>query len=778
MKVPTYTSQVKRTTNVGAQRMGVQASPQAASAGSRAAAQFFDQVSRVGQSYLEAEYRAKNKAQEMEARNGAQKELNEIILKTDEISRTDPAKAEAFYRDQTSRIGQKYSSLIDNEELRGAFELNFASNLESQSVSVRKGIRNQVIQQGAAAFQERETDLSLRASKGDMVAFDELFGSEKLGTGGIYAEASQYGYLTPSQAADRKLSMKRDVIKQQMYQSIDNAGNPEELQMMLDNLDDNPPAELMPSTVMSISDAIRSDIRSIEAARKEAVRVAKATDKELSDEKRASIEAVFDEATSVEEAQALLTNIISNQANLELLTNSDLRAIKTYGRSTVSRLKTQQNSAVTSLKGTIKDLKTIMSQGIDPGQEQIIALSQAAANLGSAGGELQSDIAALADSRDYMVSLRQMDPVTMQFELQAQRDIAERATGQQQVAEVEKLKIAQQFQANMKTAIANDPIAWAAKVGVIEQLPPLIPNTYAQDADGNVAINPEFFAAVGKRMQVSNLVSQKYGLTTQPIFTQAEKDIYKDILVSGSLQDRLQILDAVVRGFGTKSPTALAELSNEKGAERFGYIGGLMIDGRMSSATEALQGMDIIKDGGAPAGFTPTLAKPAFLEQIGPALGNNPIAQNAAYDVASAIYAKRIQGRNAGMFEPELWNESIQAALGANNGYGGVDTVNGATTVIPPTMTASMVESAMTSMTIAELNDPEISGQVIRAGDMENFGEYKLMPIAGGKYMVYRGVYGTPVFKYVTDASNGEDNPGNPIVIDIEQWQKKYGGAK
>ena len=69
MKVPTFTSQVRRTTDVGAQRMGVQASPQAASRGARAQAQFFDQVSRMGQTYLEAEYRAKNKAQEMEARN-------------------------------------------------------------------------------------------------------------------------------------------------------------------------------------------------------------------------------------------------------------------------------------------------------------------------------------------------------------------------------------------------------------------------------------------------------------------------------------------------------------------------------------------------------------------------------------------------------------------------------------------------------------------------------------------------------------------------------------
>jgi hypothetical protein len=778
MKVPTFTSQVRRTTDVGAQRMGIQASPQAASRGARAQAQFFDQVSRLGQTYLEAEYRAKNKAQEMEARNGAQRELNQAALVTEELSLTSPGEAEVFWKNESGRIKNRYSGLIENDELRQQFELLYDSNVESQSVGIRKGIRNQVIQRGQAAFVERETDLALRSSKGDMLAFKELFGDESSGTGGLYAEASQYGYLSPQQAAERKLSQKRDVVKQQIYNTIDNAGNSEELQELLDGLDDNPPAELMPSTVMSIGDAIRSDIRSIDAAKNEAVRVAKAINKDLSDEKRAGIESVFDQAKTVEEAQALLTNIIANQANLELLTNSDLRAIKTYGRSTVSRLKTEQTSAVTALGSTIRDLNNVMSQGIDPGRDQIVAVSQAVAELGTAGSKLQPKISALADSRDYMLGLRQMDPIAMSFELEQQRANAEKATGQQQLVEVEKLKIAQQFATNMRTALKNDAIAWAAKVGVINELPPLIPNTYVQDGSGGVALNQEFFRAVGKRLQASNLVAQKYSLTTAPIFTQPEKDVYKDALENGSTSDRLQILDALVRGFGSRAPDALAELSNEKGAERFGYIGGLMVDGRMAAATDALQGMDIIKNSGAPAGFTPSLAEPEFLKIVGPALGNNTVAEGAAYDVASAIYAKRIQGRNKGIFMPKIWDESVQAAFGGVNGLGGIDEVNGVSTILPSQMTAGDVENALNSMTIEQINDPEISGQVVRPTDIENFGSYKLVPIVGGKYYVYRGDWGAAKFKYVTDVSNGVDNPGDPLVIDIEAWHNKYGGAQ
>ena len=778
MKVPTFTRQVRRTTDVGAQRMGVQASPQAASRGARAQAQFFDQVSRLGQTYMEAEYRAKNKAQEMEARNGSQKELNEARLVTEELSLTSPGEAESFWKQETGRIRNRYAGLIENEELRDQWGLLYDYNVENQSVGVRKAIRTQVIQRGQAAFVEREQDLLLRSSKGDMLAFKELFGDESAGTGGIYAEASQYGYLNPQQAADRKLSAKRDVTKQQIYNTIDNAGSSEELQELLDGLDDNPPAELMPSTVMSISDAIRSDIRSIEAAKKEAVRISQAVNKDMSDEKRASIEAAFDQAETLEDAQAMLTNIIANQANIELLTNSDLRAIKTYGRSTVSRLQTEQKSAVTSLKGVVRDLNTVMSQGIDPGRDQIIAVSQAAAELGSAGATLQPDISALADSRDYMLGLRQMDPVTMTFELQQQRENAEAATGQQQLVEVQKLEIAQKFSANMRTALKNDPIAWAAQVGVIEELPPLIPNTYVQDGAGGVALNPQFFEAVGKRLQASNLVAQKYGLTTAPIFTQAEKDIYKDNLINGSTSSRLQVLDAIVRGFGSRAPDALAELSNEKGAERYGYIGGLMVDGRMAAATDALQGMDIIKNSGAPQGFTPSMAEPEFLRTVGSALGNNTIAAGAAYDVAAAIYARRVQGRNKGNFMPEIWDESIQAAFGGSNGLGGIDEVNGVKTILPPQMTASDVENALNNITIEQINDPEISGQVVRPDDIENLGSYKLAPIVGGKYYVYRGDWGTAKFKYVTDVSSGVDDPGDPLIIDIEAWHNKYGGAQ
>jgi hypothetical protein len=198
----------------------------------------------------------------------------------------------------------------------------------------------------------------------------------------------------------------------------------------------------------------------------------------------------------------------------------------------------------------------------------------------------------------------------------------------------------------------------------------------------------------------------------------------------------------------------------------------------MAAATDALQGMDIIKNSGAPAGFTPSLAEPEFLKIVGPALGNNTVAEGAAYDVASAIYAKRIQGRNKGIFMPKIWDESVQAAFGGVNGLGGIDEVNGVSTILPSQMTAGDVENALNSMTIEQINDPEISGQVVRPTDIENFGSYKLVPIVGGKYYVYRGDWGAAKFKYVTDVSNGVDNPGDPLVIDIEAWHNKYGGAQ
>jgi hypothetical protein len=264
-------------------------------------------------------------------------------------------------------------------------------------------------------------------------------------------------------------------------------------------------------------------------------------------------------------------------------------------------------------------------------------------------------------------------------------------------------------------------------------------------------------------------------LTTSPIFTQPEKDVYKDALENGSTSDRLQILDAVVRGFGSRAPDALREISNEKGAERFGHIGGLMVDGKMAAATDALRGMDIINNSGAPAGFTPSLAKPEFLRIVGPALGNNTTAEGTAYDVAAAIYARRIQGRSKGEFVPKIWDESIQSAFGESNGLGGIDEVNGTPTILPPQMTASDVENALNSITIEQINDPEISGQVVRPADIADFGGYKLVPAFAGKYYVYRG---KDAIKYVTDVSNGVDNPGDPLVIDIEAWHNKYGGAQ
>ena len=93
MKVPTYTSQVQRTTEVGGQRMSVQASPGQFARGAEAAQRFYAQAEDAAFQYGKAELQQRNETQRLQALNESNKMLAESAQAAEQMAVNDPDSA-------------------------------------------------------------------------------------------------------------------------------------------------------------------------------------------------------------------------------------------------------------------------------------------------------------------------------------------------------------------------------------------------------------------------------------------------------------------------------------------------------------------------------------------------------------------------------------------------------------------------------------------------------------------------------------------------------------
>ena len=88
----------------------------------------------------------------------------------------------------------------------------------------------------------------------------------------------------------------------------------------------------------------------------------------------------------------------------------------------------------------------------------------------------------------------------------------------------------------------------------------------------------------------------------------------------------------------------------------------------------------------------------------------SPRSVAAAFDAAVALHVDRmaLAGNLTGVFDPEAFNQSVQAVLG---GEGSIDTVNGVATLLPQGVTSDRMELALDEMQDADLSKLSANGQ-------------------------------------------------------------------
>jgi hypothetical protein len=780
MKVPTYTQQVQRTTEVGGQRMSVQASPGQFARGAEAAMRFYAQAEDAAFQYGKAELQQRNETERLKALNESNRQLDEAAAAAETIAVQNPDEADRYWQESVRQFRDANASTIQNDATRQQFMLQYDAASQKSTVQVQNYTRSVRLRQGTAEWIKTESDLINKASKGDVGAGLQLYGDPDQGIKGHYDLGIQNGFIAADKAASRSDTSRTLVAKQRLithYEGLDTIEKLEDFSAALES-GELPPdlsselALMLPSEIKQLKGAIQTEIKSEKALQK-------AADALLSDEQRLEFEQFFnDPDISFDEKKKKLLNIVMTTPDQLGLTSDDFRAVQAFGRARVGELKSTVSAAATAIGKGQDSLMKLLTDGFDPGQDAILAVDKEIAALGAAAPEsLVRDQLTLQRTYGTVNAMRQMGPVELERYV---TEIEQSYEGQMTTEAATIIKNGRTMLTKLNSRISDGDALGAAQDRGIVKMPNLIPDMYERDQDGAVVvdnsgtpvISGQWSDAIATRKRAAYKVAQTFNLTRPQFLTKTEQQTYKERLKFGDTGTRMAILQSVVKGFGAEAPFVLGEIADSKEVGIYGHIGGLIIDGRNEAAEDALRGITQIGEGGPIDGLTPTYLNGEFMKTVGEAFYGMPKAEGSLFETAKAIYAGRAQGQP--IFNPTMFADAIQAAAGrGKNGKGGIDSVNGAMTILPNNMDSADVEAALETITVEQLINPEISGQTISRElmqDINRSGSYRLMPSPNtGGYVVYRGDLRNETFQYVMD-----DN-GDPLTINLSRWKELTG---
>lgn len=306
----------------------------------------------------------------------------------------------------------------------------------------------------------------------------------------------------------------------------------------------------------------------------------------------------------------------------------------------------------------------------------------------------------------------------------------------------------------MKKGLADDPLAWANRVGVAKVEP-------LDFSDG-----ANLTASLTERVTDATAIAQHYGIEPK-FFTAAETDGLKKMLKQTPLA-LPSIVSSLSAGLGSATPQALAEIS--KDAPLLAHVAGLTdATGSQRVAVEVAEVLDRRNQPGYKS-ILPTAAKmqTAAASIVGPALIALPSTMNGAMETASTLFEARALARGVDMDQfdtegspaRELYLDALDEVLGATtrNGvkYGGLANVNGMQTVAPPDIEADSLEGMVANISADDLlfqaNIGSANGVPIRPIDLR---QGKLVMTAQGRYRIALGDVAGGDPRYVPDAAGG-----------------------
>ncbi len=462
-------------------------------------------------------------------------------------------------------------------------------------------------------------------------------------------------------------------------------------------------------------------------------------------------------AGTIAEFQRLPT-IEEKQKYLEGLEKKPLRQLGVEGTRTLVRsLQAELNNDITVQKEAakdtvqdIKDAKKIMTAGGDPGEQMLLQLQNRANGLGDYGADAREAIVNLQVEREAMLAFRKMAPGQLQNELNIMAGGIEGVGGKGVDTQLEAdiLKSGRGLLSTMNTETQNDPLSFAARVGHIEFRP--LDMTSEEGLSGSI----------GERRQQARTAAAIYGV--EPKFlTNEEATVFAAQLKQGDRISRMTVLGTLSKYFQKDAPDVLAQIAVKQ--PELAHIGGLVTLGLMDTANQALEGMDLIKQGNQPVEFTPINTQGTFINSVGSAFTYQPAARAASFETAKAIYTSMAFDMGIDTFNDNLWKSAIDLAVGKNpnTGKGGIQEVRNMPVITPPELNGEDLENMLETFTADTLSDN--TGQTINsdlAATIAENDDISLMVVDQGKYYITIGTPGDESFRYFMDSD------GSPIIVD------------
>lgn len=208
MRVPTYQSQGKRTTEVSARQLNVRANPGALAAESQALANFGQTAAKVGASWYEQSLKAERAGQLKNAENQLAETLRNVEL---QALNTDPKDVPTLYDQETTAAIATITSGIKDPVVQRRFKGSAATATLNKSVTIFKDARLRGIDQNMASFDtridERINTIATGGRADAHAARVELFGglaADGSQVAGIFEEMADAGYIKATDIAARR----------------------------------------------------------------------------------------------------------------------------------------------------------------------------------------------------------------------------------------------------------------------------------------------------------------------------------------------------------------------------------------------------------------------------------------------------------------------------------------------------------------------------------------------------------------------------------------------
>ena len=339
-----------------------------------------------------------------------------------------------------------------------------------------------------------------------------------------------------------------------------------------------------------------------------------------------------------------------------------------------------------------EDMEDLLENGGRISQEDLNELIQSASEIEQFNPEASAKIKTLQETDNFFASLRGQSLA----ELEATVIQLEDGFGEdgERDSEIEQLRYEQasKFLDNARTQIADDPMGYASKLGLINR------NQIVEaDENGRPQINED---ALNQRIKQGTVVQSQFGLAKRPLLYANEIREIGLALETAPGAAKLDILGMLSQA-GEASGEVLSQLSDYN--PNLALVGALVNEKSIQAASLAINGMERLKDGQKPIEFTPDNTDTVFQSVVGVAVTGSKFSQSIR-EVGKAIYTELSMTRGLDAFNADLYEQALQMAAGQRevNGvvFGGIQDVRGMPTFIMPNQTADKYEMILNRLSV------------------------------------------------------------------------------